>query len=245
MPPQLDELEKIYLWGMQVFGEDPGPSAPRPPASAPHGDREGWESFLREAEEIFSRAWRHPVRPLGDLRADEDRPLRRALRRPRRHRGAGQAQSARPSSDHLRVHRRARSRAMASSRSRSSPASSAQLADYGGDWSMARYIEATETRRRGFDAGSWTRSSPTTARILRRLGRSFLGCVTFERTRINCSEYSVPKKAFVRGPRVRKGQHASDEHVDIIDRRAERTRRSAQMRCKAMTRSPRRTSVDG
>jgi hypothetical protein len=24
MPPQLDELEKIYLWGMQVFGERPG-----------------------------------------------------------------------------------------------------------------------------------------------------------------------------------------------------------------------------
>ena len=25
LPPQLDELEKIYLWGLQVFGERPGP----------------------------------------------------------------------------------------------------------------------------------------------------------------------------------------------------------------------------
>ena len=47
-----------------------------------------------------------------------------------------------------------------------------QLEESGGEWSMARYIEATETARRGrARARSWTRSSPTTARTWRRRGR--------------------------------------------------------------------------
>lgn len=53
LPPQLDELEKIYLWGLQVFGERPGPFRAATAGFAPHGDREGWEAFLRKAEEIF------------------------------------------------------------------------------------------------------------------------------------------------------------------------------------------------
>ncbi len=55
MPPQHDELERVYLWGMQVYGET-GPRAPYAPAVAgfgAEGDRAGWERFLDNAAAIF------------------------------------------------------------------------------------------------------------------------------------------------------------------------------------------------
>ena len=54
LPPQLDELEKIYLWGMQVFGERPGEFRAATAGFGSTGDREGWEAFLAEAETIFA-----------------------------------------------------------------------------------------------------------------------------------------------------------------------------------------------
>lgn len=53
LPPQLDELEKVFLWGMQVFGEPRGPYVGVTPGIGPDGDREGWHQFLRAAQEIF------------------------------------------------------------------------------------------------------------------------------------------------------------------------------------------------
>ncbi|MEK9658768.1 MAG: TM0106 family RecB-like putative nuclease [Chloroflexota bacterium] len=51
VPPEADELEKIYLWGMQVFG--PGVrQEPFSPAVAPYGDggdEAGWGDFLAKA----------------------------------------------------------------------------------------------------------------------------------------------------------------------------------------------------
>ncbi len=41
LPPYLDELEKIYLWGTQVYGEKPGPFTPAVSPIAPDGDQEG------------------------------------------------------------------------------------------------------------------------------------------------------------------------------------------------------------
>jgi hypothetical protein len=49
LPPQLDELEKIYLWGMQVFGEELGEFRAATASFGPTADREGWEAFLAEA----------------------------------------------------------------------------------------------------------------------------------------------------------------------------------------------------
>lgn len=54
MPPHLDELEKIYLWGMQVFGMRPGPFTGVTAGFGGDGDREGWERFLRAAAEMFA-----------------------------------------------------------------------------------------------------------------------------------------------------------------------------------------------
>ncbi len=53
LPPHLDELEKIYLWGMQVFGETPGRYRAACAAFGESGDRQGWEALLNEAKAIF------------------------------------------------------------------------------------------------------------------------------------------------------------------------------------------------
>ena len=53
LPPQLDELEKIYLWGMQVFGEKPGQYTAATADFGDGGDRNGWEDFLDKAKGIF------------------------------------------------------------------------------------------------------------------------------------------------------------------------------------------------
>ncbi len=55
MPPYLDELDKIYLWGMKVFGDRPGPFLYATAGFGPDGDREGWEKFLGVADEILQR----------------------------------------------------------------------------------------------------------------------------------------------------------------------------------------------
>lgn len=53
MPPHLDELDKIYLWGAQVFGEKPSEFKPTVSGFGPDGDREGWIAFLHGAKKIF------------------------------------------------------------------------------------------------------------------------------------------------------------------------------------------------
>lgn len=53
MPPHLDELDKIYLWGMQVFGEEPGEFIPALAGFGSEGDKEGWLRFLANAKRIL------------------------------------------------------------------------------------------------------------------------------------------------------------------------------------------------
>jgi predicted RecB family nuclease len=53
LPPQLDELDKIYLWGMQVFGEKPGVFQYSLAEMGLDGDKIGWINFLKIAGEIF------------------------------------------------------------------------------------------------------------------------------------------------------------------------------------------------
>ena len=54
LPPQLDDLEKIYLWGMQVYGRNPGEYLGITAGFGVDGDREGWEDFLTAADAIFA-----------------------------------------------------------------------------------------------------------------------------------------------------------------------------------------------
>jgi predicted RecB family nuclease len=53
MPPHLDELDKIYLWGAQVFGENSSEFKVALSGFSADGDREGWIGFLDKAKEIF------------------------------------------------------------------------------------------------------------------------------------------------------------------------------------------------
>lgn len=53
LPPHLNELEKIYLWGMQVFGERPSRFMAATADFGPEGDEAGWLEFLRLAKQVL------------------------------------------------------------------------------------------------------------------------------------------------------------------------------------------------
>jgi predicted RecB family nuclease len=53
LPPHLNELEKIYLWGIQVYGDKPSAFLPANAGFGTDGDREGWKQFLGNAAQIF------------------------------------------------------------------------------------------------------------------------------------------------------------------------------------------------
>jgi len=55
LPPQLNDLEKIYLWGMQVYGKSPGKFIGVTSGFGTHGDREGWNRFIETANAIFTQ----------------------------------------------------------------------------------------------------------------------------------------------------------------------------------------------
>jgi predicted RecB family nuclease len=77
LPPQLDELEKIYLWGIQVFGDNKGDFLPAVAGFGEEGDKEGWESFLHNSAAVLDRHgdipfvhWHHYERVKIDLYRD-------------------------------------------------------------------------------------------------------------------------------------------------------------------------------
>ncbi len=143
LPPHLDELEKIYLWGLQVFGEEPSDFLPAVAGFGDEGDREGWNSFLEASDAIFARYgdipfvhWHHYervkvdeyIKRYGDLDGIAERVKRNLL-------------------DLLPV----------TQKSIALPLPSYGLKvvekyigfkrtqdEYGGDWAMAKYVEATE-----------------------------------------------------------------------------------------------------
>jgi len=145
LPPQLDELDKIYLWGFQVFGERASPFEGVLAGMAPDGDREGWKSFLKRVGAVFSSYgdipfvhWHHYEKTYlnryseryGDSDGIAERVKGNLL-------------------DLLPVTQRAVALPI--------PSYSLKVVEnyvgfkrtqdeYGGDWAMAKFIEATETR---------------------------------------------------------------------------------------------------
>ena len=53
LPPQLDETDKIYLWGLQVYGEKPGDYMSAVSGFGQDGDRQGWFEFLGNCKKLF------------------------------------------------------------------------------------------------------------------------------------------------------------------------------------------------
>lgn len=144
MPPHLDELDKIYLWGMQVFGKAQGKFMPAVAGFGENGDREGWNQFLKNAQSIFQQ--------FGDIpfvhwHHYEKTHLNQYVERF----GDSEGIAARVRSNLLDLLPVARESVLL-------PLSSYSLkevekyvgfkrsqTEYGGSWSIAKYIEATET----------------------------------------------------------------------------------------------------
>lgn len=145
MPPHLDELDKIYLWGTQVFGNTNGDYMPAVAGFGEDGDRDGWNQFLANAAAIFQQFgdipfvhWHHYERThideyierYGDPQDVAERVLgnlvdllpitRDNILLPL------SSYSLKVVERHVRFQR--------------------TQEEFGGSWSMARYIEATETR---------------------------------------------------------------------------------------------------
>jgi len=53
LPSYLDELEKIYLWGLQVYGKKQSDYIPALAPIEPNGDKIAWDKFLVNCRNIF------------------------------------------------------------------------------------------------------------------------------------------------------------------------------------------------
>ena len=53
IPPYTEPETLIYLWGMQVYGQSPGPFLPALAGFDDQGDEHGWNEFLRIAGDLF------------------------------------------------------------------------------------------------------------------------------------------------------------------------------------------------
>jgi predicted RecB family nuclease len=144
LPPQLDELEKTYLWGLQVFGERPSEFEAATAGFGPEGDRDGWVAFLVNATRLFSEYgdlpfvhWHHYERTRLDLYVER---------------------FGDPDGVAARVRKNLLDLLPITQRSIALPLPSYSLKvveqyigfrrtqdEYGGTWAMAKYIEATET----------------------------------------------------------------------------------------------------
>jgi len=143
MPPRLDELEKIYIWGLQVFGENAGPFRPAVAGFGPRGDRGGWFAFLDECRAIFDE---YGDIPFVHWATYEQVKLDLYITRY----GDPDGIAARVKANLLDLLpiTRASVAVPVSSYSLKDVETVAgyerRLEEYGGSWSMAKYIEATE-----------------------------------------------------------------------------------------------------
>ena len=148
MPPHLDELDKIYLWGAQVFGENPSEFKVALSGFGADGDREGWIGFLENAKQIFET---YGDIPWVHWAPYEETYLRRYA-----------ARFGDPDGIASRVEGNLLDLLTVTKESVVLPLSSFSLkvvedyvgferkeAEYGGAWAMATFIEATETSDEG------------------------------------------------------------------------------------------------
>lgn len=144
LPPQLDELDKIYLWGTQVFGDSPGEFLPSVASFGPKGDEYGWRLFLNNSKQILDEYgdipfvhWHHYERTKLDTYVKR---------------------YGDPDGIAARVHSNLLDLLPITRQSIALPLPSYSLKvvekyigfkrtldEYGGDWAMAQYIEAVET----------------------------------------------------------------------------------------------------
>jgi len=144
MPPHLDELDKIYLWGMQVFGENPSEFKVALSGFGADGDREGWIGFLDQARQVFET--------YGDIPWVHWAPYERTyLRRYVERFSDAEGIAARVEANLLDLLTVTRESVVLPLPSFSLKVVEDYVgyerreAEYGGAWAMATFIEATET----------------------------------------------------------------------------------------------------
>jgi len=148
LPPHFDELGKIYLWGMQVYGEKKSDFIPAVAGFGEDGDKEGWMTFLNNAQTIFDRYgdipfvhWSHYERTninkyierYGDIGGIAERVSKNLL-------------------DVLPITKNSIVLPLPSYSLKvveKYVGFKRTLEEYGGDWAMAKYIEAVETEDPG------------------------------------------------------------------------------------------------
>jgi predicted RecB family nuclease len=144
MPPHLDELDKIYLWGAQVFGEKPSAFMPAVSGFGPDGDREGWLAFLENAKQIFAL---YGDIPFVHWATYEKTHLLKYIQKY----GDIDATAARVKANLLNLLTVARDSLILPVPSFSLKVIEQYVGykrkqeEYGGQWAMAKFIEATET----------------------------------------------------------------------------------------------------
>jgi len=144
IPPQLDELQKIYIWGLQVVGKTTGPFTPAVADFGSHGDQAGWERFLALAKTILAAYGEIPfvhwanyektnIKLYQERFGDPEGVAERVLNLCLDLLPITKASLALPLPSYsLKVVEKY----IGYKRS---------MQEYGGDWSMAKYIEAMET----------------------------------------------------------------------------------------------------
>jgi predicted RecB family nuclease len=144
MPPHLDELDKIYLWGTQVYGEKPSEFTAALSGFGTDGDKEGWLNFLANAKQIFEG--------YGDIPFVHWAPYEQTyLRRYVERFGDAERIAARVQANLLDLLTVARDSVVLPLPSFSLKVVEDYVgferkeAEYGGAWAMATFIEATET----------------------------------------------------------------------------------------------------
>jgi uncharacterized protein len=148
MPPHLDELDKIYLWGAQVFGEKPSEFKVALSGFGADGDREGWIAFLENAKKIFDT---YGDVPWVHWAPYEETYLRRYVERF----GDPEGIAARVEANLLDLLTVTRDSVVLPLPSLSLKVVEDYVgfvrkeAEYGGAWAMATFIEATETSDEG------------------------------------------------------------------------------------------------
>ncbi len=144
LPPQFDELDKVYLWGMQVYGRRPGSYLPALAGFGEEGDREGWGKFLENASSLFGE---YGDLPFVHWHNYETTKIKTYLRRYGDREGVGE-RVLQNCVDLLRITRDALvlpeySYGLKVIEKHAGFRRSMQ--EFGGDWSIVQYIRAVET----------------------------------------------------------------------------------------------------
>lgn len=144
LPPQFDELDRVYVWGIRVFGTLPSPYTAAMATGDPDGDYIGWFGFLTEVAALFGY---YGDLPFVHWRDDERLAVKRYIERY----GDPDGVAARVLTNLVDLEELMRDSVTLPLPSDSLRAvcryagAQREVDQYGRDWSLAKYIEVVET----------------------------------------------------------------------------------------------------